>query len=117
MSWPLRVSLQEVLLHVLQVITTGTAKTTETQKSFSLESPEALKLKVAGPTGSILSAKATAELEELVRVQASTLDKVVFETKYVNVPKVFERMEMTFVEMLKIYLWPYFTPSKRLVQL
>merc|ERR1719334_1499300 len=99
-----------------QVITTGTAKTTETQKSFSLESPEALKLKVAGPTGSILSAKATAELEELVRVQASTLDKVVFETKYVNVPKVFERMEMTFVEMLKIYLWPYYTPSKSTVE-
>merc|ERR1719391_1875969 len=99
-----------------QVITTGTAKTTETQKSFSLKSPEALKLKEAGPIGSILSAKATAELEELVRVQASTLDKVVFETKYVNMPKVFERMEMTFVEMLKIYLWPYFTPSKSTVE-
>jgi len=33
------------------------------------------------------------------------------ETEYVNVPKVFQRMEMALVDMLKVHLWPYYAPS------
>merc|ERR1719495_388639 len=94
-----------------QIITTGTAKTTQAQKTFSLESPEALKLKeIISPISSV-SSKVIAELEEIVRVQATILDKVVFENEYINVPKVFEHVELNAIEVLKVYLWPYYTPS------
>merc|ERR1712212_865516 len=93
------------------VITTGTAETTQAQKSFSLESPEAMKLKeIISPVSSV-SSKIITELEEIVRIQATTLDKIVFVNEYVNVPKVFEHVELKVVEMLKVYLWPYYTPS------
>merc|ERR1712168_1376875 len=49
--------------------------------------------------------------EEIVRVQATILDKVVFENEYINVPKVFEHLELNAIEVLKVYLWPYYTPS------
>merc|ERR1712136_707320 len=55
-------------------------------------------------------------LEDTIRVQATTLDKIVFETNHVNVPKVFERMEMTFIETLRVYLWPYYTPSDSTIE-
>jgi len=94
-----------------QIITTGTAKTTQAQKTFSLESPEALKLKeIISPISSV-SSTVIAELEEIVRVQATILDKVVFENEYINVPKVFEHLELNAIEVLKVYLWPYYTPS------
>merc|ERR1712212_537113 len=93
------------------VITTGTAKTTQAQKSFSLESPEAMKLKeIISPLSSV-SSKIITELEEIVRIQATTLDKIVFVNEYVNVPKVYEHVELKVVEVLKVYLWPYYTPS------
>merc|ERR1712029_1326944 len=55
--------------------------------------------------------KVIAELEEIVRVQATILDKVVFENEYINVPKVFEHVELNVIEVLKVYQWPYYTPS------
>merc|ERR1711973_849045 len=76
-----------------KVIVTGHTMTTEAQKTFSVESPEA-KL-----------------LEELVRIQASTLDKVVFETEFVNMPKNFGIVEKTILDVITAYLWPYYTPS------
>jgi len=94
-----------------KVITSGYAKTTEAQKKFSLESVETLKLKELNSSSSSVHPRTIAELEEIIRLQATTLDKVVFETEYINVPKVFERMEMTFIQMLKVFLWPYYTPS------
>merc|ERR1712029_51108 len=36
--------------------------------------------------------------------------------KYVNVPKVFEQVEMKVIEILKVYLWPYYTPSYSTVE-
>merc|ERR1719392_238118 len=104
-----------------KVITTGSGKTSEAQKSFSRQSPEALKL-ARGPVSPFpLNATFpvipwTPTLEDTIRVQATTLDKIVFETNHVNVPKVFERMEMTFIETLKVYLWPYYTPSDSTIE-
>merc|ERR1719175_569808 len=72
------------------VIVSGHTMTTEAQKTFSVESPEAKLLKelIASQTtdSTLVSSKKIAELEEIVRVQASTLDKVVFETEFVNMP-------------------------------
>jgi len=115
-----------------KVITTGSGKTSEAQKSFSRQSPEALKLargpvspfplNVTGPVSPFpLNATFpvipwTPTLEDTIRVQATTLDKIVFETNHVNVPKVFERMEMTFIETLRVYLWPYYTPSDSTIE-
>merc|ERR1719450_1169716 len=104
-----------------KVITTGSGKTSEAQKSFSRQSPEALKL-ARGPVSPFpLNATFpvipwTPTLEDTIRVQATTLDKIVFETNHVNVPKVFERMEMTFIETLKVYLWSYYTPSDSTIE-
>jgi len=96
-----------------QIITTGTAKTTEAQKTFSLESPEALKLKeiISPRSPPKVFTKIIAEWEEIVRLQATTLDKIVIQSEYINVPKVFEQMEMKFIEIWKVYWWPYYTPS------
>merc|ERR1719369_2639570 len=99
-----------------QIITTGTAKTTQAQKIFSMESPEALRLKEIISPISPVSPKTIVELEEIVRLQATALDKIVIESKYVNVPKVFEQVEMKFIEILKGYLWPYYTPSYSTVE-
>merc|ERR1712183_699572 len=94
-----------------QIITTGAAKTTQAQKTFSMESPEALRLKEIISPSSPVSPKTIVELEEIVRLQATALDKIVIESEYVNVPKVFKQVEMKFIEILKVYLWPYYTPS------
>merc|ERR1712212_1231221 len=99
-----------------QIITTGTAKTTQAQKTFSMESPEALRMKEIISPISPISPKTMVELEEIVRLQATALDKIVIESKYVNVPKVFEQVEMKFIEILKVYLWPYYTPSYSTVE-
>merc|ERR1719290_975573 len=96
-----------------QIITTGAAKTTQAQKTFSMESPEALRLReIISP----VSPKTVVELEEIVRLQATALDKIVIESEYVNVPKVFEQVEMKVIEILKVYLWPYYTPSYSTVE-
>merc|ERR1712168_683507 len=58
-----------------------------------------------------VSPKTIVELEEIVRLQATALDKIVIESEYINVPKVFKQVEMKFIEILKVYLWPYYTPS------
>merc|ERR1712033_22590 len=63
-----------------------------------------------------VSPKTIVELEEIVRLQATALDKIVIESEYVNVPKVFKEVEMKFIEILKVYLWPYFTPSYSTVE-
>merc|ERR1719235_2031808 len=98
-----------------KVIVTGHTMTTEAQKTFSVESPEAKLLKeliASQTTGSTLvSSKKIAELEEIVRIQASTLDKVVFETEFVNMPKNFGIVEKTILDVITAYLWPYYTPS------
>merc|ERR1719495_2329700 len=88
-----------------KVIITGHTMTTEAQKTFSVESPEAKLLK------ELISSKKIAELEEIVRIQASTLDKVVFETEFVNMPKNFGIVEKTILDVITAYLWPYYTPS------
>merc|ERR1712111_112356 len=98
-----------------QIITTGAAKTTQAQKTFSMESPEALRLKEIISPISPVSPKTIVELEEIVRLQATALDKIVIVSEYVNVPKVFEQVEMKFIEILKVYLWPYYTPSYRYI--
>merc|ERR1719403_779731 len=98
-----------------QVIVTGHTMTTEAQKTFSVESPEAKLLKelIASQTtdSNLVSSKKIAELEEIVRIQASTLDKVVFETEFVNMPKNFGIVEKTILDVITAYLWPYYTPS------
>merc|ERR1719369_698569 len=98
-----------------KVIITGHTMTTEAQKTFSVESPEAKLLKelIASQTtdSSLVSSKKIAELEEIVRIQASTLDKVVFETEFVNMPKNFGVVEKTILDVITAYLWPYYTPS------
>merc|ERR1719369_1889613 len=99
-----------------QIITTGAAKTTQAQKTFSMESPEALRLKEIISPISPVSPKTIVELEEIVRLQATALDKIVIESEYVNVPKVFKQVEMKFIEILKVYLWPYYTPSYSTVE-
>merc|ERR1719228_2574840 len=99
-----------------QIITTGAAKTTQAQKTFSMESPEALRLKAIISPISPVSPKTVVELEEIVRLQATALDKIVIESKYVNVPKVFEQVEKKVIEILKVYLWPYYTPSYSTVE-
>merc|ERR1712180_429615 len=94
---------------------TGHTMTTEAQKTFSVESPEAKLLKelIASQTtdSTLVSSKKIAELEEIVRIQASTLDKVVFETEFVNMPKNFGVVEKTILDVITAYLWPYYTPS------
>merc|ERR1712111_14442 len=67
-----------------QIITTGAAKTTEAQKAFSMESPEALRLREIISPISPVSPKTIVELEEIVRLQATALDKIVIESEYVN---------------------------------
>merc|ERR1719495_2325448 len=94
-----------------QIITTAAGKTTKAQKTFSMESPEFLKLKEIISQISPVSPKTIVELEEIVRLQATAVDKIVIDTEYVNVPKVFNDVEMKFIELLKVYLWPYYTPS------
>merc|ERR1712240_244551 len=98
-----------------KVIVTGHTMTTEAQKTFSVESPEAKLLKelIASQTtdSTLVSSKKIAELEEIVRIQASTLDKVVFETEFVNMPKNFGIVEKTILDVITAYLWPYYTPS------
>merc|ERR1719365_456330 len=98
-----------------KVIVTGHTMTTEAQKTFSVESPEAKLLKelIASQTtdSNLVSSKKIAELEEIVRIQASTLDKVVFETEFVNMPKNFGIVEKTILDVITAYLWPYYTPS------
>ena len=100
-----------------KVIVTGHTMTTEAQKTFSVESPEAKLLKelIASQTtdSTLVSSKKIAELEEIVRIQASTLDKVVFETEFVNMPKNFGIVEKTILDVITAYLWPYYTPSAR----
>merc|ERR1712168_363203 len=98
-----------------EIITTGTAKTSEEQKSFSSMSSEAKQLRnlIATRTG---SSKLIAELEEIVRVQASTLDKVVFQTEYINVPRSFEAAQSKVINFLKAYLYPYYCPSSSSVE-
>ena len=100
-----------------EIITTGTAKTSEEQKSFSSMSSEAKQLRnliATRTTGT--SSKLIAELEEIVRIQASTLDKVVFQTEYVNVPRSFEVAQSKVVNFLKAYLYPYYCPSASTVE-
>merc|ERR1719385_197711 len=98
-----------------KVIVTGHTMTTEAQKTFSVESPEAKLLKelIASQTtdSTLVSSKKIAELEEIVRIRASTLDKVVFETEFVNMPKNFGVVEKTILDVITAYLWPYYTPS------
>merc|ERR550517_1124770 len=84
--------------------------------TFSMESPEALRLKEIISPISPVSPKTVVELEEIVRLQATALDKIVIVSEYVNVPKVFEQVEMKFIEILKVYLWPYYTPSYSTVE-
>merc|ERR1712198_351612 len=100
-----------------EIITTGTAKTSEEQKSFSSMSSEAKQLRnlIATRTTSA-SSKLIAELEEIVRIQASTLDKVVFQTEYVNVPRSFEVAQSKVINFLKAYLYPYYCPSASTVE-
>merc|ERR1712121_401773 len=95
-----------------EIITTGTAKTSEEQKAFSSMSSEAKQLRnlIATRTTGTRS-KLIAELEEIVRIQASTLDKVVFQTEYVNVPRSFEVAQSKVINFLKAYLYPYYCPS------
>merc|ERR1712200_36277 len=100
-----------------EIITTGTAKTSEEQKSFSSMSSEAKQLRnliATRTTGA--SSKLIAELEEIVRIQASTLDKVVFQTEYVNVPRSFEVAQSKVINFLKAYLYPYYCPSSSTVE-
>merc|ERR1712198_675465 len=100
-----------------EIITTGTAKTSEEQKSFSSMSSEAKQLRnliATRTTGA--SSKLMAELEEIVRIQASTLDKVVFQTEYVNVPRSFEVAQSKVINFLKAYLYPYYCPSASTVE-
>merc|ERR1711926_32246 len=59
----------------------------------------------------LMGSKKIAELEEIVRIQASTLDKVVFETEFVNMPRNFGIVEKTILDVITAYLWPYYTPS------
>merc|ERR1712033_52446 len=98
-----------------KVIVNGHTMTTEAQKTFSVESPEAKLLKelIATQTtdSTLVSSKKIAGLEEIVRMQASTLDKVVFETEFVNMPKNFGIVEKTILDVITAYLWPYYTPS------
>merc|ERR1712111_263794 len=94
-----------------QIITTAVGKTTEAQKTFSMESPEFLRLKEIISPISPASPKTIVELGEIVRLQATSVDKIVIETKYINVPKVIGQVELKFIELLKVYLWPYYTPS------
>merc|ERR1712131_407667 len=97
-----------------EIITTGTAKTSEEQKSFSSMSSEAKQLRNLIATSA--SSKLIAELEEIVRIQASTLDKVVFQTEYVNVPRSFEVAQSKVINFLKAYLYPYYCPSASTVE-
>merc|ERR1712200_25948 len=100
-----------------EIITTGTAKTSEEQKSFSSMSSEAKQLRnliATRTTGA--SSKLIAELEEIVRIQASTLDKVVFQTEYVNVPRSFKVAQSKVINFLKAYLYPYYCPSSSTVE-
>merc|ERR1719300_957908 len=62
------------------------------------------------------SSKLIAELEEIVRIQASTLDKVVFQTEYVNVPRSFDVAQSKVINFLKAYLYPYYCPSASTVE-
>merc|ERR1712121_68396 len=101
-----------------EIITTGTAKTSEEQKSFSSMYSEAKQLRnlIATRTSTGASSKLIAELEEIVRIQASTLDKVVFQTEYINVPKSFEVAQSKLINFLKAYLYPYYCPSSSTVE-
>merc|ERR1719249_436974 len=89
-----------------EIITTGTAK--------SYEAKQLRNLIATRTTGA--SSKLIAELEEIVRIQASTLDKVVFQTEYVNVPRSFEVAQSKVINFLKAYLYPYYCPSASTVE-
>merc|ERR1712002_106565 len=71
---------------------------------------------IATRTSTGASSKLIAELEEIVRIQASTLDKVVFQTEYINVPKSFEVAQSKLINFLKAYLYPYYCPSSSTVE-
>merc|ERR1712029_613960 len=83
---------------------------------MGMESPEALRLKEIISPISPVSPKTIVELEEIVRLQATALDKIVIVSEDVNVPKVFKQVEMKFIDILKVYLWPYYTPSYSTVE-
>merc|ERR1712198_639341 len=89
-----------------EIITTGTSKSSEAKQLRNLIATRT--------TGA--SSKLIAELEEIVRVQASTLDKVVFQTEYVNVPRSFEVAQSKVINFLKAYLYPYYCPSASTVE-
>merc|ERR1719300_1697966 len=100
-----------------EIITRTTGASSEEQKSFSSVSSEAKQLRnliATRTTGA--SSKLIAELEEIVRIQASTLDKVVFQTEYVNVPRSFEVAQSKVINFLKAYLYPYYCPSASTVE-
>ena len=99
-----------------KVITTGSAKTSEEQKAFSSVSSEAKLLKDLIATEGKKSSKLIAQLEEIVAIQASTLDKVVIESEYINVPKGFELLQSKVINLLKAYLYPYYSPSASTVE-
>merc|ERR1719295_1929348 len=102
-----------------KVIVTGHTMTTEAQKTFSVESPEAKLLKelIASQTtdSTLVSSKKIAELEEIVRIQASTLDKVAFETEFVNMPKNFGIVEKTIPQTVPALNMKIVTPRETLV--
>jgi len=92
-----------------KILTSGLVQTSQEQKRLSYQSPEAMECqKLISKQGQVAI---TSQVCEKVRLQASTLDEIVFESEYVNIPKNVVLVEETVLSYLKAYLWPYYVPT------
>jgi len=92
-----------------KILTTGIARTSTAQKTFSSESVEAKECsRLITERG---QAALTSPICEQVRLQATSLDEIVVESEYVNIPKTAIVMEETGLTYVKALLWPYYAPT------
>jgi len=91
--------------------TSGVVKSSQQQKSHSLLSQEAKECQRLMREQS--DASLTSPVCEMVRLQASTLDEIAFETEYNKIPKPILLAEETILSYVKALLWPYYIPTSR----
>jgi len=96
-----------------KILTTGIAKTSPMQKSLSSTSAEAKECqRLIVERGQVAL---TTPVCEQVRLQATTLDEILIESEYINVPKPAILTEETGLSYVKAFLWPYYVPSQSTV--
>jgi len=96
-----------------KILTTGIAKTSPQQKTLSSTSAEAKECqRLITERGQVAL---TTPVCEQVRLQATTLDEILVESEYINIPKTAILMEETGLSYVKALLWPYYVPTQSTV--